>query len=60
MGAYHEAVLGWIGGSEKVDGRAPAAEAVTDRLALIRHSMDILFGGRKDFRACWTYVTARG
>ena len=59
MGAYHEAVLGWIGGTEKVDGSPPSAGAVTDRLALIRHSMDILFGGRKDFRACWTYITAR-
>jgi ubiquinone/menaquinone biosynthesis C-methylase UbiE len=59
MSAYHEAVLGWIGGSEKVDGSPPAPEVVTDRLALIRHSMDILFGGRKDFRACWTYITCR-
>jgi SAM-dependent methyltransferase len=57
MSAYHEAVLGWIGGTEKVDGRPPSPEAVEDRLALIRHSMDILFGGRKDFRACWTYLT---
>jgi SAM-dependent methyltransferase len=57
MSAYHEAVLGWIGGTEKVDGRPPTPEAVEDRLALIRHSMDILFGGRKDFRACWTYLT---
>ena len=59
MSAYHEAVLGWIGGSEKVDGSPPSSEAVKDRLALIRHSMDILFGGRRDFRACWTYITCR-
>ena len=58
MSTYHDAVLGWVGGTEKVDGRAPTPEAVNDRLALIRHSMDILFGGRKDFRACWTYITA--
>jgi ubiquinone/menaquinone biosynthesis C-methylase UbiE len=58
MSTYHDAVLGWIGGTEKVDGRPPSPEAVEDRLALIRHSMDILFGGRKDFRACWTYITA--
>ncbi|HYW22550.1 MAG TPA: class I SAM-dependent methyltransferase [Terriglobales bacterium] len=58
MSTYHDAVLGWVGGTEKVDGRAPSSEAVDDRLALIRHSMDILFGGRRDFRACWTYITA--
>jgi hypothetical protein len=58
MSTYHDAVLGWVGGTEKVDGRPPSPEAVDDRLALIRHSMDILFGGRGDFRACWTYVTA--
>jgi SAM-dependent methyltransferase len=58
MSTYHDAVLGWVGGTEKVDGHAPSAEAVDDRLALIRHSMDILFGGRRDFRACWTYITA--
>src|SRR5262249_36826091 len=46
--AYHDAVLGWVGGTEKVDGAAPAPEAVEDRLHLIRHSMDILFGGRRD------------
>ncbi len=58
MSTYHDAVLGWVGGTEKVDGRVPTPEAVNDRLALIRHSMDILFGGRRDFRACWTYITA--
>jgi len=59
MRAYHDAVIGWVGGTEKVDGRPPTEQAVEDRLGLIRHSMDILFGGRRDFRACWTYITAR-
>lgn len=56
LSAYHEAVLGWAGGSLKVDGRAPGDETVRDRLALIRHAMDTLFGGRKEFRCCWTYI----
>ena len=57
LSAYHEAVLGWVGGSAKVDGAAPpATEAVRDRLALIRHAMDTLFGGRPSFRCCWTYI----
>jgi hypothetical protein len=56
MSAYHEAVLGWVGGSVKVDGKPPTEDAIRDRLDLIRHSIDVLFGGRKDFKACWTYI----
>ena len=56
LSAYHEAVLGWVGGSAKVDGKAPGPDAVADRLALIRHAMDTLFGGRDAFRCCWTYI----
>jgi hypothetical protein len=56
LSAYHEAVLGWVGGSAKVDRRPASADAVSDRLALIRHAMDTLFGGRSAFRCCWTYI----
>jgi len=41
-------VLGWVGGSVKIDGVAPGEEAVRDRLGLIRHAMDTLFGGRQE------------
>jgi SAM-dependent methyltransferase len=56
LSAYHDAVLGWVGGSAKVDGRPPAPDAVRDRLALIRHAMSTLFGGRETFQCCWTYI----
>ncbi|MGZ6194077.1 MAG: hypothetical protein ACXWML_02480 [Candidatus Binataceae bacterium] len=56
LSAYHDAVLGWVGGNEKVDGRAPTAEAIADRLSLIRQAIDTLFGGRMEFDACWTYI----
>jgi SAM-dependent methyltransferase len=56
LSAYHEAVLGWIGGSSKLDGSTATPEALKDRLALIRHAMDTLFGGRPAFRCCWTYI----
>lgn len=56
--AYHEAVLGWVGGSVKVEGVAPSEQSVADRLALMRHSMDVIFGGRSTFRCCWTYIRA--
>jgi len=58
LSAYHDAVLGWVGGTEKIDGAAPSPAAVRDRLKLIRHAMEMLFGGRPHFNACWTYVTA--
>jgi SAM-dependent methyltransferase len=54
---YGDAVLGWIGGTEKIDGAPPTDQAVADRLKLIRHAMDVLFHGRPTFQACWTYIT---
>jgi hypothetical protein len=57
LSAYHDAVLGWVGGTEKVDGVKPTDPAVEDRLRLMRQSMDVLFGGRPTFQACWTYIT---
>ena len=57
LSAYNDAVLGWVGGTEKVDGAKPSEQAVTDRLALMRHAMDVLFHGRPTFQACWTYIT---
>jgi ubiquinone/menaquinone biosynthesis C-methylase UbiE len=56
LSAYHEAVLGWVGGSSKVEGASATPEAVRDRLALIRHAMETLFGGRPTFRCCWSYI----
>jgi ubiquinone/menaquinone biosynthesis C-methylase UbiE len=58
MSTYHDAVLPWVGGSEKVDGVPPTPEALEDRLTLIRQSLDTIFGGRKTFLACWTYIEA--
>ena len=58
MSAYHEAVLGWIGGTQKVDGQEASEAAVKDRIQLIRESMEVLFAGRNRFTAGWTYITA--
>ena len=55
--AYHDAVLGWVGGTKKLDGSEPAPDAVEDRLAIMREAMRIIFGGRETFNACWTYIT---
>lgn len=58
MRAYHEAVLGWVGGTRKLDGRDPTGETVGDRLEIMRRAMDTIFGGRPQFNACWTYISA--
>lgn len=59
LAAYHDGVLGWIGGTEKLEGAPPSAEAVRDRLALMRIALDRLFDRRDAFRASWTYITCR-
>ena len=58
LATYHEGVLGWIGGSERLEGAPPAAEAVADRLRLLRESVDRVFEG-STFQAVWTYIQAR-
>jgi ubiquinone/menaquinone biosynthesis C-methylase UbiE len=58
LAAYADAVLGWVGGSEKVDGRGATDEAAADRLRLLRESLDVVFEGRTTFDCCWTYITA--
>jgi SAM-dependent methyltransferase len=58
LAAYADAVLGWVGGSAKVDGVAAPQEAAADRLRLLHDSLAVIFGGRPTFRCCWTYITA--
>ena len=55
----------WIGVFEanaialRIEGVEPTAEAVADRLRLLRESMSAVFGAGPGFQALWTYVTAR-
>jgi SAM-dependent methyltransferase len=57
LGAYHEGVLGWVGGSERIEGVPPTEEAVADRLRLLRESVERVFP-EPSFRAVWTYIEA--
>ena len=41
------------------DGSRDETPAIADRLALMRHAMHVLFGGRPTFQTCWTYISAR-
>ncbi|MDQ3777843.1 MAG: class I SAM-dependent methyltransferase, partial [Actinomycetota bacterium] len=59
LAAYADAVLGWVGGSAKVDGAAASDEAAADRLRLLHDALAVIFGGRSRFLCCWTYITAR-
>lgn len=56
---YHDGVLSWVGGSEKVEGRPASADALRDRLFLIRYALEKLFTGRDEFECCWTYITCQ-
>jgi SAM-dependent methyltransferase len=58
LSAYADAVLGWVGGTAKVDGEPASLEAAADRLALLRAALDTIFGGRPTFSCCWTYIAA--
>jgi ubiquinone/menaquinone biosynthesis C-methylase UbiE len=59
LAAYADAVLGWIGGSAKVDGASAPEDAAADRLRLLHDSLAVIFGGRPTFSCCWTYITAK-
>ena len=59
LAAYADAVLGWVGGSAKVDGQGASEEAAADRLRLLRESLAVVFGGSPTFDLCWTYIAAR-
>jgi SAM-dependent methyltransferase len=55
LATYHEGVLVWVGGSERVEGVPPGAEAVGDRLDLLRLAVDEVFAA-PTFDAVWTYI----
>jgi SAM-dependent methyltransferase len=57
LGTYHEGVLGWVGGSERIEGRPPTQAAVADRLRLLHESVERVFAG-PSFQAVWTYIDA--
>lgn len=56
LNAYHEGVLGWAGGSKRIDGEDPSTKAVALRQELLRDSLNQLFEGQPSFQACWTYL----
>ena len=59
LSTYHDGVLSWVGGSQKVEGMPPSDEAVRQRLFLIKYSLEKLFPGQDSFPCTWTYLTCR-
>lgn len=59
LAVYHEGILPWVGGVEKVDGAPPTAQAVEDRKRLLRLALDEVLEGQRAFDATWTYITAK-
>jgi hypothetical protein len=58
LSGYHEGVLGWVGGSARLEGAEPTEAAVEDRLRLLRDATTRAFGGETSFQAIWTYLAA--
>lgn len=57
LSVYHEGVLGWVGGAEKITGAEAEEEVLQDRLRLMRMAMDRVFNDAFEFGASWTYIT---
>lgn len=57
LSVYHEGVLGWVGGAEKVTGSPVAKSVVADRLEVMRLAMDRVFNDAFEFGASWTYIS---
>lgn len=55
---YHEGVLGWVGGTTRIDGKEPTPKAVNDRLTLMEDALKRVLQDRAEFDASWTYITA--
>jgi SAM-dependent methyltransferase len=56
---YHDGVLSWVGGSQKLDGAPPSDLAIRHRHFLIRYALARLFPGQEAFPCTWTYLTCR-
>ena len=59
LSVYHEGVLGWVGGAQKITGEVASADVVERRKRLIRTAMDHVFEGSDTFDANWTYIRAK-
>jgi len=59
LSVYHEGVLGWVGGSEKIYKKNISSHFVSLRKTLMRLAMEDIFKGESQFQAAWTYINAK-
>jgi SAM-dependent methyltransferase len=59
LSVYDEGVLGWVGGSPRVEDTEPSKTDLEARGELIDRAMDRVFDGEDTFEAVWTHVTCR-
>jgi len=57
LSVYHEGVLGWVGGAEKIVGASASEAVIEDRLTIMRLAMERVFNDAFEFGASWTYIT---
>jgi ubiquinone/menaquinone biosynthesis C-methylase UbiE len=53
---YHEGIIGWIGGSKKITNKEPDNQEVEDRIEIIKLSLERVFEGSNEFKACWNNI----
>lgn len=54
---YHQGVLGWVGGAEKITGQPAEEGAIEARHELIDRALERVLEGEDTFEAEWTYWT---
>jgi ubiquinone/menaquinone biosynthesis C-methylase UbiE len=50
-------LFAWMGGNEAIDGRPPSADALADRIGLMKRAVEEMFGEAETFDAFWTHIT---
>ena len=60
LSVYHDGVLGWVGGSEKIYNKKISSYFISLRKTLMRLAMEDVFNGKTHFQAAWTYINAKG
>jgi len=53
---YHEGIISWVGGANKITGVEPKKDAVEDRIDIIKLALNEMFNNNNDFKACWNYI----
>jgi SAM-dependent methyltransferase len=56
LAAYHDGVVGWAGGTRKLDGHEPEAATIELRCSLLRKALSALLEDADEFTANWSYI----